>query len=91
MLTSDMAPAILIIGVASYFLIRNVRMLMNRELIERYLDRSPKAVYWVNKFGVEKTTELAKKYFLPAGIAVSCLMIGLGAWKLISLIQLQNM
>jgi hypothetical protein len=44
-----------------------------------YLETSPKAKLWVNKFGIEKTASLTKSIFLPLGclVGLGLLVVGL--------------
>ena len=77
---------LLIAIVGALFLIRNISHIRNEQRLREYLANSPKAKLWVNKFGMEKTVELSKKYFLPLGIVISCLMLGVGTWSVITLL-----
>ena len=69
-----------------FFLIRNIAHLKDETKLREYIEKSPKSKLWVKKFGVEKTMNLAKKYFLPLGILVSGCLLGVGLWSLFSLI-----
>jgi hypothetical protein len=62
----------------SYFIVRNVAHLRDEKKLNAYIETSPKARLWVRKFGVEKTTFLTKRYFLPFGILVACGMLVVG-------------
>ena len=70
-----------------YFLFRNISYLRNEEKLRHYVETSPKAKLWVNKFGIEKTIDLSKKTFVPLGIVVSCILLLVGAWGIYNLIQ----
>jgi len=74
-------PSILLIA-GLYFLTRNIKFLRNSAELESYLATSPKGKLWVGKYGLEKTTELAKKYFVPLGIVIALAMVGIGSWSL---------
>lgn len=65
-----------------YFLFRNIKLIRDSAELESYLATSPKAKLWVGKYGIERTTELAKKYFLPLGVIIAFAMVGIGSWSL---------
>lgn len=69
-----------------FFLIRNIMHLRDEKKLREYIENSPKAKLWVKKFGVEKTIDLTKRYFLPLGILVSCGLLGVGLWSILSLV-----
>lgn len=71
-----------------YFLFRNISYLRDEGKLRHYVETSPKAKLWVNKFGVEKTIDLSKKIFLPLGILVSCALLGIGSWGIYNLTQI---
>ena len=71
-----------------YFLFRNISHLRDEEKLRHYVETSPKAKLWVNKFGIEKTVALSKKIFIPLGILVSCVLLGIGSWAIYNLIQI---
>lgn len=74
-------PIILIVA-GCYFLYRNVSMIGNDEKLKKYLETNPKGKLWVNKIGLEKTTNLTKKIFLPLGIVAAIAMLGFGGYSL---------
>jgi len=74
MLEQLILPIILLLA-GVYFLIRNVNYFKDESKLRNYLETSPKGKRWVNKFGLEKTVNLSKKYFLPLGIISSIGMI----------------
>ncbi len=80
---SIVVSAILTAG-GMYFLVRNIGMLRDQGKMIAYVQTSPKAKIWVSKYGLERTIELTKKYFLPLGIVVSMFMLGIGAWSLLA-------
>lgn len=68
-----------------YFSVRNVRMLRNETALREYMQGSPKARFWVSKYGLDGATRLARKFFLPLGLIISFAMVGLSAcnlWRL---------
>jgi hypothetical protein len=65
-----------------YFLVRNIQFMRNSAALESYLATSPKGKLWVGKYGLEKTTELANKYFLPLGVVIAIAMVVGGSWNL---------
>ena len=65
-----------------FFLIRNIMMLEDEDKLVKYLETSPKGKMWVKKNGIEKTIEMSKKTFIPLGIIVSLIMIGVGVYSL---------
>ena len=69
---------ILIVGIIS--LIRVARSYSNNEYLRNYIETSPKAIIWRNKFGVEKAMDITKKVFLPIGLVVSLALISFGAY-----------
>jgi uncharacterized membrane protein YbaN (DUF454 family) len=66
----------------AFFLIRNLIHLRNEDRLRAYLETSPKAKFWVNKFGMEKTVSLSKKIFLPLGCVIGAGLFSVGAWSL---------
>jgi hypothetical protein len=70
-----------------YFLIRNIKYLKNEDDFKAYLSTSPKGKAWVSKYGMEKTIELSKKYFLPLGCLISLLLLGVGVRNIIIMLQ----
>lgn len=70
-----------------YFLIRNAIYLKNENKLREYVESSPKAKFWVNKYGVEETILHTKRHFLPLGIFVSCGLLGVGLWNLLILVK----
>lgn len=65
-----------------YFLIKNIVHLRNEKKLRHYLQTSPKAKRWVNKFGFEKTVTISRKVFLPLGCLLSLGLLGIGLWSL---------
>ncbi len=78
---------ILAILAGGYFLIRNIIHLLNEEKMMVYLQTSPKAKMWVNRYGIEKTAILTKKIFLPLGSLVATVILGVGVWSLITIMM----
>jgi hypothetical protein len=74
-------PLILIVG-GLYFGVRNIRFLRNENALREYMRTSPKAVLWVKKYGMEGAVKLARETFMPIGIVVSGVMVGVGGWTL---------
>jgi len=76
--------AILIGGFRLYY---NYQIYKNPEELKRYVEKSHKAWIWKKAFGVEKTEQLTKNIFLPAGTVLAILMVlggfGLIGWSLI--------
>ena len=77
-------PLICTLG-GGYFLLRNISYLRDESKLKIYLESSPKAKLWVQKFGLEKTILLSKKYFLPLGIIVASVLLVIGLWNLIKI------
>ncbi len=65
-----------------YFLFRNISHFRDEGKLRHYVETSPKAKLWVKKFGIEKTVDLSRKIFIPLGILVSCVLIGIGVWAI---------
>ena len=61
-----------------FFLVRNIIHLTNESKMMEYLETSPKAKFWVKKFGIEKTASLTKSIFLPLGCLVSLVLLAVG-------------
>ena len=62
----------------AYFLIRNLTYLKNPDKLEQYLRTDPRGRFWSKKLGEERTLQLTKKYFLPLGIVMACILLFLG-------------
>ena len=73
---------LLILGLATLagalFLIRNLIYLKNPDKLEQYLRTDPTGRYWSRKLGEERTLQLTKKYFLPLGIVMACILLVVG-------------
>lgn len=80
-------PTIIFVG-GWYFLFRNIRCLNDQTKLEGLLTKSLTVKYCAVKFGNEKTIELSKKYFLPAGVIVAIIMICISSWDLFRLLPL---
>ena len=74
-------PSILLIA-GLYFLVRNIKFIRDNAELESYLSTSPKGKFWIGKYGLKRTTELARKYFLPLGVIIAIAMVGIGSWSL---------
>jgi len=74
-------PALLTLA-GLFFTIRNISHLKSEEKLIRYLETSPKGKLWVERFGMEKTMNLTKKYFLPIGTVISIAMFCYGLWAI---------
>ena len=72
----------LITAIGSVFLVRNATYARDEARLRAYLQRSPKPILWVSRLGLERTVDLSKRYFVPAGILVSA---GVCAWGLVRL------
>ncbi len=81
-------PAMAFLG-GAYFLWRNLRLFRNEELLKHDLSTNPKAEFWVQKLGFEKTLNLTKKVFLPLGLLVSAGMFSVGVWGLLAILRVQ--
>jgi len=77
---------ILAVLAGAFFLIRNIRLLLNPEKMDHYLRTSPKARRWVEKYGIEQTTALSKKYFFPLGCLVAGFLLCVGLWSLAAIL-----
>jgi hypothetical protein len=60
-------------------------MLVNEDRLRSYLENSPKAKLWINKLGMEKALKLSKTIFVPLGIVMSLIFIGVGVYGLLTL------
>jgi len=74
---NQIIPAVLTVA-GIIFLIRNIGMLFNHDKLVNYVQTSPKAKLWVNKFGEEKAISLTKSIFLPLGTAMCVAFIVIG-------------
>lgn len=77
-----LALSLLMIAAGIYFGIRNVRLLTNEGALREYVQKSPKAVKWVNQYGVDGAMKMSRQSFLPLGIIMSIAMMGFGLWNL---------
>ena len=90
MFDQNLIPAYMILAVAAYFFQRNIRLLINEEKLNQYIERSPKAVFWINKYGIEKTRLWARRYFFPAGALVAFMMASAAIWKISVLLRISG-
>lgn len=79
---------ILIILAGAFFLVRNVILLRDDAKLLSYVQTSPKAKLWVRKYGIDRTVEMSKKYFLPLGLLVSATLLAVGIWSLVRVLQI---
>ena len=70
--------ALLLIVFGAFFVVYNIRMMRDENLLRKYVQTSPKARLWRKWYGEEKTISLCKKYFLPIGTLVAGLMVFAG-------------
>ncbi|GLS84549.1 hypothetical protein GCM10007894_25260 [Paraferrimonas haliotis] len=70
-------PVICILA-GSFFVVRNVLHMTNGARLRRYLSTSPKARLLVNKYGVEETAAISRKYLLPIGVLVGLIILLVG-------------
>jgi hypothetical protein len=54
--------------------------------LRQYVETSPKAALWRKRYGVERTADLSRRYFLPLGLGVSALFAVIGATGLVGAI-----
>lgn len=80
-------PSILLIA-GLYFLFRNIKFIRDNAELRCYLATSPKSKIWIGKYGLERTTELTRKYFLPLGVFIAIAMIGIGSLSLYRIIPI---
>lgn len=66
----------------TYLAVRNVRFMRDEQALRQYMQTSPKATFWVRKYGFDGATQIARKTFIPMGIFASLLMMGTGVWML---------
>ena len=78
---------IVCILLGAFLIVRNISHSRNEDKLREYLKTSPKAKLWVSKFGIEKTTALTKKVFLPISFVISLVLLGVGLWNLIVLLK----
>lgn len=71
----DTLMAILFLFVWIYTVHRNIKLMKSDELLLKYLESSPKWKIWINKYWIDKTIDLSKKYFLKIGLFVWILFI----------------
>ena len=67
----------------TFFLVRSLIFLASPEKLKSYLETSPKATIWRQKFGPEKTLRLAQRVFMPLAIVVSLVLISVGTYTLL--------
>jgi hypothetical protein len=82
LLTALLLPTILMLA-GLYFAVRNFRFLKNPHALHEYMRKSPSAHRWVEKYGIEAATKMAKDSFVPFGIVLSSLAFLFGAWNLV--------
>ena len=66
----------------AYFLIRNIRLMMDDDRLRSNLATSPQGKIWLNRYGMDKTVQLSKRLFLPLGAAGSLGLLGFGVYSL---------
>ena len=74
--------SLLLVGGGIYFGFRNLRLLRNEVALREYMQRSPKAILWVRKYGLDGATKMARESFIPLGLAISAGMVTFGGWNL---------
>lgn len=78
--------SLVVVCFAGYFLARNIELYQHEEKLIQYLEKSTKAKFWIIKLGMPKTILLSKKIFLPLGILISCLLLVMSFYSIISLL-----
>lgn len=78
-MNEQVITSIMLITIGGFFLLRNIVLLRDEKKLREYLENSRKGRIWVSKFGVDKTSELSRKYFLPLGIVISAGLLIAGA------------
>ena len=78
-MNEQVITSIMLITIGGFFLLRNIVFLRDEKKLREYLENSRKGRIWVSKFGVDKTSELSRKYFLPLGIVISAGLLIAGA------------
>jgi hypothetical protein len=74
-------PTLLIVA-GAYFLVRNIRFLLNKTALHDYVMTSSKAHYWLKAYGEKTTLEYTRKYFVPLGIVTALIMLAIGVWSI---------
>jgi len=69
-----------------YFLIRNINFYRNEAKLKEYLQTSPKGIAWVQKYGMEKSLEHARKMLIPLGCLAGLGLMGVGTWNLLKVL-----
>ena len=81
MTTAFVINALFLLG-GVYFGLRNVQMLRSETALRKYIGCSPKAAFWVRKYGLDGAIAIAREAFIPLGVLVSLAMVGLSTWNL---------
>ena len=81
MTTALVLNALFLLG-GVYFGLQNIHMLRSETALRKYIGCSPKAAFWVRKYGLDGAIAIAREAFIPLGVLVSLAMVGLGAWNL---------
>lgn len=76
---------VITIAAGIYFFFRNIALWRDEEKLASYVQNSPRARPWVEKFGVDRTIHLMKRVLLPMGMVIAVLLLGIGIWTLLAL------
>lgn len=74
-------PVVTIIA-GIYFLVRNIRLLRDEKKLAEYIQTSRRAKPWVDRFGANRATEIARRYLLPMGVVIAAILLSIGIWSL---------
>ncbi|MCB1634309.1 MAG: hypothetical protein KDI51_06925 [Xanthomonadales bacterium] len=70
------------LAAGAYFLVRNIRLMRDENALREYLSKSPKALVWVQKYGVEGAMRMARDSSLRLGLVMAVGLMVAGGWWL---------
>jgi hypothetical protein len=83
---------VICIGSGVYFVVWNVLHIRDEERLLCYLQKNPKAKFWVAKFGIFTMQRTAQRYLLPVGgfVGTAILIVGLKALLMLMLMLMNT-
>ncbi|MCB1642868.1 MAG: hypothetical protein KDI37_14145 [Xanthomonadales bacterium] len=75
------------LAAGAYFLVRNIRLMRDENALREYLSKSPKALVWVQKYGVEGAMRMARDSSLRLGLVMAVGLMVAGGYGMFRYVQ----
>ena len=75
------ALLILLVGIINFYYA--IKAIKNKNFLENYVKKSPKAFIWRKMFGKDEATKIIRKVFAPIGIIIGSVLILFGFYLIL--------